>query len=71
MFLGFGLNEYGTPNSLHACDTCQEPFSVCPVAEDVPWGGSCLGLECDSYDVTRDVDLIFDLEPWRIRQRVK
>lgn len=62
MWLGYGVNEYGTQISRHVCDTCGEPFTVCPAippdeVEERGWE-SCLSKACDSYDPLRDVDLI-------------
>ncbi len=66
--IGIILNEYWTPTSLHVCDTCGRLFTVCPPESDDSFGKSCLSEECDSYDVTRDVDLMFEIEPWRIER---
>lgn len=51
-------NQYGTPVSMHRCDGCGFLFTVCPPAGD-SWGG-CLGEDCASYDITRDIDLFWD-----------
>ena len=58
-------NEYGTGVSQHRCDTCGNLFTVCPAIEseqDVREKGweNCLAVGCDSYDVTRDVDLVWE-----------
>ncbi len=66
--IGVTLNKYGTPTSLHVCDTCGLLFTVCPPATNREWRTSCLAEECESYDVTRDVDLMFEIEPWRIER---
>lgn len=61
MKTGGGFNEYGTPMSLHVCDTCGCEFSVIPaIADGVPGWENCLGTECDSYDPNRDADKFFD-----------
>jgi hypothetical protein len=57
-------NEYGTPVSVHRCDTCGVEFTVCPSVPDGSprlddWG-SCLAETCDSYDIARDVDMFFE-----------
>ena len=69
MRLGTALNEYGTPVGVHRCDSCSRWFTVCPddTSADAQWAG-CLAETCDTYDVTRDVDLMFEIEPWRIRR---
>jgi len=60
MHVGYGVNEYGTLVSLHRCDTCGGEFSLCPAVtpEKKGWG-SCLGVECVSYDPRRDADKLF------------
>lgn len=55
-------NEYGTPVVEYRCETCGEPFTVCPAPEpeaDDRWTG-CLSTVCASYDPKRDVDKWFD-----------
>jgi hypothetical protein len=66
---GFTANEYGTRVSAHVCDQCGREFTVCPAKEvgAVGWDG-CLSPECPSYDVERDVDLMLEIEPWRVRR---
>ena len=60
MKIGESVNEYGTPVSVHWCGSCEQEFTVCPPAGD-NWGG-CLSEECDSYDIHRDIDLVWDRE---------
>lgn len=55
-----GVNEYGTPVSCHICESCGHPFTVCPPRTVEQWGTGCLGDECPSYDITRDVDMFFE-----------
>ena len=53
MHKGFSKNEYGTEISLHECDSCGTEFSACPAQDrDI----KCMGLICDSYDESRDVE---------------
>lgn len=62
-YRGEGVNEHGTPVSLHTCDSCGHEFSVCPaVPEDArdQWDG-CMQEDCESYEPTRDADLYFGL----------
>lgn len=67
--LGLAENEYGQPVTVMVCEACGSLFTVTGDKSLEQWGGAvCLAEECDSYDVTRDVDLMFDIEPWRIRR---
>ena len=63
-FVGYTLNDYGRRVSEHRCDRCGNPFTVCPpldgVEGDAKWGGCCLMERCASYDLSRDIDLIWD-----------
>lgn len=64
MYRGVGINEYGTPVSLHTCDTCGDEFSVCPEVPECradEWDG-CLSLACGSYEPMRDAELYFGLD---------
>ena len=57
-YLWLDVNKYGTTISVHICGYCGHRFTVCPPAKDkVDWGG-CLGPNCESYDVNRDVDAL-------------
>ena len=58
------VDEDGMPISVHICGDCGHLFTVCP-PYDESWGG-CLKETCVSYDYTRDIDKLFDDEPWRI-----
>lgn len=63
MYRGEGINEHGTPVSLHACDSCGYKFSVCPaVPEDIrdQWDG-CMREGCETYEPMRDAELYFGL----------
>jgi len=62
--IGETVNEYGTPVSQHFCEDCQTEFTVCPPAGD-DWGG-CLSEECDSYDIHRDIDLVWGRDDVKI-----
>lgn len=55
MHKGFSKNEYGTEISLHNCDICKNDFSVCPALKN---DDTCGHIDCDSYDSSRDVDLL-------------
>ena len=59
-FLRMTVNEYGTPVSEHCCVDCGSIYTVCPaVSEDFGWD-SCLAVECPSYDISRDIDRVWD-----------
>lgn len=60
------VNEDGRPISVHICGDCGNLFTLCP-PYDESWGG-CLGGTCSSYDESRDLDKLFDDEPWRNSQ---
>ena len=61
MRTGESVNEFGTPVSTHVCDTCGEPFTLCPAqGEDKPGWENCLAETCPSYDLSRDIDLAWD-----------
>lgn len=61
-----GRNEHGTPIGLFVCGTCHTEISVCPPPD---YGDStlfvyrswrdCALRSCDSYDPTRDADIVF------------
>ena len=59
MKTGEFTNEYGVRVTEHICDTCGTLFSLCPGVDDWP---DCLGIDCDSYDPDREVDLE-DIKP--------
>jgi len=61
-------NEYGTTITAMVCQSCNQLFTVTGEHTPESWGNGCLDVECDSYDVDRDVDLMFEIEPWRIRK---
>ena len=56
MLIGHDVNEFEAPVSHHICEDCGNMFTVCPPAKE-NWGG-CLGPECESYDINRDVDAL-------------
>lgn len=60
-----GVNEYGTPISLHFCNKCGAPFTVCPAVkpERLDQWNDCLGDECPSYDIDRDPTCLFSGGP--------
>ena len=60
-YLGITLNEYGTKVSEHRCVACGSYFTVCPMVDsnNDGWNG-CLAETCASYDITRDIDLLWD-----------
>ncbi len=68
--LGYDKNEFGHKVSKHLCESCGSTFMLIPPqGPDDGWGEGCLGLGCASYDVTRDVDLMFEIEPRRIKKK--
>lgn len=63
MRTGTELNERGTPVAVYQCDHCGTDYTVCPIPEsDDPWN-SCLGLDCPSYEPSRDVEWMFPDDP--------
>lgn len=67
--LGLAANEYGQPVTVMVCQACGSLFTVTGDTSLEQWGGPvCLAEECESYDVTRDVDLMFGIEPWKVRR---
>jgi hypothetical protein len=66
MFIRDDVNDYGTPITVHGCDTetCGREFTVCPaVPADMrdQWD-HCLDEDCESYEPMRDADLYFSLD---------
>ena len=61
-FIGIGQNDYGTPVSMHICDTCGEPFTNCPVPSDPrsPLYAGCTATTCGSYVEAWDIDKVWD-----------
>jgi len=60
-FLRNDLNEYGTPVTWFTCEFCGDEFSICPAKPEHGhdnWKG-CLSDQCDSYDPSRDADILF------------
>lgn len=55
-YRALGVNEYGTPVSIHRCASCGDEFTVCPPFEGDYKG--CLAPLCPSYDIERDVDYL-------------
>lgn len=66
--IGLVENDYGIAVTLMVCKGCGQLFTVTGDYSVEEWGAGCLGLECSTYDVERDVDLTFEIEPWRIRR---
>ncbi|KKL94881.1 hypothetical protein LCGC14_1860260 [marine sediment metagenome] len=67
--IGLVENDYGRPVTLMVCEGCGHLFTITGDHSVEDWGGAvCLGLDCSTYDVERDVDLTFEIEPWRIRR---
>lgn len=62
-YLRDGINDYGTPTSVHRCDSCGQEFTVAPRVPEERWAewGECLSEDCDSYDPMRDVELYLGL----------
>ena len=69
MHTGYTKNEFGTPVSTHVCDTCGEEFTVCPPGKANEGWKNCMGVNCPSYDKSRDMDLLFN-DPER-RKKIK
>ena len=57
---GEQFNEYGTLVGVFECDTCGTEYTVCPNPTNPDNFQNCLAPSCDSYDIKRDVDLLFD-----------
>lgn len=55
--VGLGVNEHGTPISIHICTFCGDRFTVTPPAGP-NWGTGCLDGLCPSYDIERDVEYL-------------
>jgi hypothetical protein len=51
-----GVNEYGSPVTYKVCATCGKEFTTCPPS--TTFGPNCLGPDCPSYDIERDVDYL-------------
>jgi len=67
--IGLVENDYGRPVTLMVCEGCHGLFTITGDQSVEGWGGAvCLGLTCSTYDVERDVDLTFEIEPWRIHR---
>jgi len=64
--IGLAENEYGTTITVMVCDKCGFVFTVTGDISEDTFGAGCLDETCESYDVDRDVDLMFEIEPWRI-----
>jgi hypothetical protein len=62
MYLGLGRNTYGTVVSKFECNTCGQPYTVCPSLEEINISNwqNCLEVGCNSYDTLRDADKFFD-----------
>ena len=60
MWISYGLNDYGTPISVHECATCKNVFTVCSAKapEDEGWDG-CMALNCGTYNRSRDANILF------------
>lgn len=65
--IGLAVNEHGATVTVFVCSTCGFLFTVTGDIDPDTWGTGCLAESCDSYDVERDVDLMFEIEPWRIK----
>ena len=51
------VNQYGTPISVHICQTCGHRFTVCPPAAGERT--NCTGDTCASYDPSLDASIYF------------
>lgn len=60
MYLKMVTNEYGFETAQHICNDCGDVYTVMPpMSEDCGWD-SCLSHNCPSYDVTRDIDSVWE-----------
>jgi hypothetical protein len=64
--IGLAENDYGVTVTVFVCSSCGSVFTVTGDIDPDSWGTGCLAETCDSYDVSRDVGLMFDIEPWRV-----
>jgi len=62
------VNVHGTTITAMVCVSCGRLFTVTGEHTSDSWGSGCLDVTCDSYDVNRDADLMFVIEPWRIHK---
>lgn len=72
MYLGEGKNDYGTPVSRFRCDHCGDEYTVCPVVplERREHWNSCLSEACQSYDESRDADLLSEMDDPQIMREL-
>lgn len=66
--IGLARNEFGGRVTVFVCGSCSAVFTVGGEHTTESWGDGCLDITCDSYNVERDVDLMFEIEPWRIHR---
>ena len=61
-FIKLSKNKHGIGIALFECDTCSVDYSICPAPKDVDFKdwNNCMGVDCGSYDVSRDIDSAFD-----------
>lgn len=63
LYLGERQNEYGTPTSAFRCCFCGDEFTICPaVSPDkrhLYEEDGCGAAECDSYNPSRDANILF------------
>lgn len=60
LLLATSTNEYGIAVGHFRCQTCGVGFTVTPSPKDPEKWPDCLGPECASYSVERDLDRYFD-----------
>jgi len=60
MLIEISVNQYGTAVSEHICNTCGRPFTLTPSQAGKEGWDNCLDITCDSYDESRDADLLFE-----------
>ena len=62
-YKGEKLNEYGTPVSVFVCHVCGVEFTICPAVNAEKLAlycrDGCGSNECDSYDPSRDANVLF------------
>lgn len=61
MKIGDDTNDAGIPTTVFKCEYCNQEFSICPAVEkerEHLFKG-CSTPGCESYDASRDLDVLF------------
>lgn len=53
------LNEYGRVVTVMTCSSCGREFTVTGEHTAETWGTGCTMPDCDTYDLSRDVEWMF------------